>query len=134
MPPFAAVWNDPLTRPISNYIFDRTAMTLTRFYTTRPDLEGAPLQPMHPVEIASRDRTCGWIFPCDLHLAPDGSVHLLWSERAIDERLRTRFFPEARQRIRLEMYEAGHMMYLHGPSMKKFRDDLARLIRDSDRL
>lgn len=42
--------------------------------------------------------------------------------------------PEARQRIRLEMYEAGHMMYLHGPSMKKFRDDLARLIRDSDRL
>jgi carboxypeptidase C (cathepsin A) len=42
--------------------------------------------------------------------------------------------PEARARIRLEMYEAGHMMYLHGPSMKKFRDDLARLIRDSDRL
>jgi carboxypeptidase C (cathepsin A) len=42
--------------------------------------------------------------------------------------------PEARTRIRLEMYEAGHMMYLHGPSMKKFRDDLARLIRESDRL
>lgn len=42
--------------------------------------------------------------------------------------------PEARERIRLEMYEAGHMMYLHGPSMKKFREDLASLIRASDRL
>lgn len=50
------VWNDPLTRPIRTFIYDRTAQTLTPFYTTRPELEGAPLQPMHPVEIASRDR------------------------------------------------------------------------------
>jgi carboxypeptidase C (cathepsin A) len=42
--------------------------------------------------------------------------------------------PEARQRIRMEYYEAGHMMYLHEPSMKKFRTDLATFIRDTDRL
>ena len=41
---------------------------------------------------------------------------------------------EARKRIRVEYYEAGHMMYLHEPSMRKFRDDLAGFIRDTDRL
>jgi hypothetical protein len=49
------------------------------------------------VEIASRDRTCGRIFPCDLWIGPDGRVHLLWTERAIDPRLREKFFPDARQ-------------------------------------
>ena len=42
--------------------------------------------------------------------------------------------PEARERIRMEYYEAGHMMYLHEPSMRKFREDLASFVRDSDRL
>ncbi len=68
------VWNDPLTAPISTYIYDRTTQTLTHFYTTRPELEGAPLQPMHPVEIASRD---GLTLPSYLTLPvgsdPDGS-------------------------------------------------------------
>jgi carboxypeptidase C (cathepsin A) len=41
---------------------------------------------------------------------------------------------ETRKRIRMELYEAGHMMYLHEPSMKKFRKDLASFIRDTDRL
>jgi carboxypeptidase C (cathepsin A) len=41
---------------------------------------------------------------------------------------------EARQRIRLELYEAGHMMYLHVTSLSKFREDLARFIRDTDRI
>jgi carboxypeptidase C (cathepsin A) len=45
-----------------------------------------------------------------------------------------RITPEARQRIRIEYYEAGHMMYLHGPSMRKYRDDLARFIRETDRI
>jgi carboxypeptidase C (cathepsin A) len=42
--------------------------------------------------------------------------------------------PEARKRIRLTYYEAGHMMYLHGPSMQKYRDDLVNFIRETDRL
>jgi dipeptidyl aminopeptidase/acylaminoacyl peptidase len=49
------VWNDPVTTPMKAYIYDRTANTLTEFYTGRPDLADAPLQKMHPVEIASRD-------------------------------------------------------------------------------
>jgi carboxypeptidase C (cathepsin A) len=42
--------------------------------------------------------------------------------------------PEARERIEMEFYEAGHMMYLHQPSMEKYREDLAGFIRETDRL
>jgi len=49
------------------------------------------------IEVSSRDKTCGWIFPCDLWVAPDGEVHLLWTERALDERLREKFFPTEKQ-------------------------------------
>lgn len=42
--------------------------------------------------------------------------------------------PEARERIRLELYEAGHMMYLHQESMEKFREDLTSFIRETDRV
>jgi carboxypeptidase C (cathepsin A) len=42
--------------------------------------------------------------------------------------------PEAHSRIRTEYYEAGHMMYLHAPSMRKYRDDLASFIRSTDRV
>ncbi len=49
------VWNDPLTAPSKVYLYDRPAQTLTEFYTTRPELEGVPLQPMHALEIPARD-------------------------------------------------------------------------------
>lgn len=61
------VWNDPVTAPIASYLFDRDAMTLTRFYVTRPELEGAPLQPMHALEIRARD---GLVLPSYLTLPP----------------------------------------------------------------
>ncbi|MDP5055138.1 MAG: carboxypeptidase, partial [Congregibacter sp.] len=35
-----------------------------------------------------------------------------------------------RANISLELYEAGHMMYLHPASMAKFREDLAAFIGD----
>jgi carboxypeptidase C (cathepsin A) len=38
---------------------------------------------------------------------------------------------ELRENVVLEMYEAGHMMYIHEPSLVKFKEDLARFIRDS---
>lgn len=65
------------------------------FYTWTPDITKQPFADW--LEIASRDKTCGWVAPGDLWLAPSGEVHLLWSERAIDERLRAKFFPEAKQ-------------------------------------
>tara|TARA_A100001391_G_scaffold114330_2_gene77214 strand:+ start:32140 stop:34095 length:1956 start_codon:yes stop_codon:yes gene_type:complete len=61
------VWNDPLTAPIRSYLYDRDAETLTEFYVTRPELEGAPLQPMHALEIPSRD---GLTLPSFLTLPP----------------------------------------------------------------
>ncbi|MEM6584412.1 MAG: prolyl oligopeptidase family serine peptidase, partial [Pseudomonadota bacterium] len=61
------VWNDPVTAPSQTFIYDRTAQTLTPFYVTRPELEGAPLQPMHPVEIPARD---GLTLPSYLTLPP----------------------------------------------------------------
>ena len=64
------------------------------FYTWTPDITKEPFAGW--VEIASRDKT-GWISPGDLWLAPNGDAHLLWSERAIDERLREKFFPDAKQ-------------------------------------
>lgn len=65
------------------------------FFTWTPDITKEKFRDW--IEIASRDKTCGWIMPGDLWAAPDGAVHLVWSERAIDERLRAKFFPEAKQ-------------------------------------
>jgi hypothetical protein len=70
------------------------------FYTWTGDITSGKFQPW--VEIASRDKTCGWIEPGDLWLAPDGSVHILWKERAIDERLRKEFFPGTKQTYTLQ--------------------------------
>jgi dipeptidyl aminopeptidase/acylaminoacyl peptidase len=68
------VGNDPLTAPARTYIYDRKAGALEEFYVTRPELEGAPLQPMHALEISARD---GLVLPSFLTLPPgtddDGS-------------------------------------------------------------
>lgn len=65
------------------------------FYTWTPDITKAPFSDW--IEIASRDKTCGWISPGDLWISPDGDAHLVWSERAVDERIRDKFFPDVRQ-------------------------------------
>jgi dipeptidyl aminopeptidase/acylaminoacyl peptidase len=46
---------DPVTEPSAAYLYDRKARTLTKLYVTRPELEGATLAAMHPVEIKTRD-------------------------------------------------------------------------------
>ena len=61
------VGHDPLTAPARALLYDRTAQTLTELYVTRPELENAPLQPLHPVEIPSRD---GLTLPSYLTLPP----------------------------------------------------------------
>jgi len=65
------------------------------FYTWTPDIRTNHFAPW--MEIASRDKTCGWVAPCDLYAAPNGDVHLMWTERAIDERLREKFYPWEKQ-------------------------------------
>ncbi|HSW00935.1 MAG TPA: hypothetical protein VLI39_12230 [Sedimentisphaerales bacterium] len=65
------------------------------FYTWSPEIRTGKFEPW--VEVASRDKTGGWITPGDLWLAPNGDVHVLWTEQALDERLRERFFPQEKQ-------------------------------------
>jgi len=65
------------------------------FFTWCPDIARGKFQDW--IEIASRDKTCGWISPGDLWVGPDGTAHIVWTERALEERLREKFFPEAKQ-------------------------------------
>jgi dipeptidyl aminopeptidase/acylaminoacyl peptidase len=46
---------DPVTAPSAAYLYDRTNKSLTQLYVTRPELQGAPLAAMHPIEIKTRD-------------------------------------------------------------------------------
>jgi dipeptidyl aminopeptidase/acylaminoacyl peptidase len=46
---------DRVVEPASVYLFDRKAGALTKLYTGRPELVGAPLVPQWPVEIKARD-------------------------------------------------------------------------------
>ena len=68
-----------------DYVFRRL------FYAYTPDLLAEPFGAW--IEIANRDSSAGHIRNGDLHLADDGTVHLLWTETNIDHRLRDRFFP-----------------------------------------
>ncbi|QAY76583.1 S9 family peptidase [Sphingosinicella sp. BN140058] len=49
------VADDPVVAPSTAYLYDRKAQSLTKLYTTRPELEGAPLAAMYPREIKTRD-------------------------------------------------------------------------------
>jgi len=49
------VAHDPVTEPAYYWLYDRAQHTLTKLFTIRPKLEGAPLSPMYPVAIKSRD-------------------------------------------------------------------------------
>jgi hypothetical protein len=72
-----------------DYVFRRL------YYTWTPDITKEPFRAW--VEFANREATAGQIRANDLSIGRDGSVHLLWTEQALDERLRNKFFPDARQ-------------------------------------
>ena len=65
------------------------------FYTWCEDVTKGKFEPW--VEIASREKTCGWVSPCDLLAEENGRVNVLWTERALDVRLREKFFPNETQ-------------------------------------
>jgi dipeptidyl aminopeptidase/acylaminoacyl peptidase len=46
---------DPVTAPSSTWLYDRRAQRLSKLFVSRPEMEGAPLVPMQPLEIKSRD-------------------------------------------------------------------------------
>jgi hypothetical protein len=82
------------------------------FYTWTPDVTTGTFRGW--VEIASRDKTAGQVQPCDLWVAPGGDVHLLWTERAVDERLREQFFPDAKQ-----SFELNHAIVRDGKVLRR---------------
>lgn len=43
------------TKPATYFLYDRGVGKLTKLFAARPELEGKPLVPMHPLEIRSRD-------------------------------------------------------------------------------
>ena len=81
------------------------------FYTWSDDIESGEFHEW--VEIASRESTCGGVQPCDLWIGDDDRVHILWTEKAIDERLRDKFFPDAKQSHALNyaILEAGKIVH-----------------------
>jgi dipeptidyl aminopeptidase/acylaminoacyl peptidase len=46
---------DPVSAPVSTWLYERKGKRLTKLFTARPALEGAPLVAMHPQEIKARD-------------------------------------------------------------------------------
>lgn len=69
------------------------------FYTWSSDITQGKFHDW--IEIASREQTGGKVLPGDLWIAPDGAVHIVWTETALDESLRKKFFPKDTQRHEL---------------------------------
>ena len=94
------------------------------FYTYSKDIVSEPFQDW--VEVASREKTGGHIFPCDLWLAPDGLVHILWTERALDERLREEFFPDEKQSHALNyaVIKGGEIIFRQPIMLSEEADEL----------
>jgi len=70
------------------------------FFTWTPDIAKTPFSPW--VELANREKTCGWMDPLDIWIGPTGEAHFLWSERSLDPRLREKFFPTEKLTYSLE--------------------------------
>lgn len=101
------------------------------FFTWTPDITKQPFAEW--VEVASRDKTCGWISPGDLWLAPDGIVHLVWTERALDERLREKFFPTEKQGHFLNYAQIRNGQVIERRTLLSSTDDKPGLIGSAPR-
>jgi hypothetical protein len=90
-----------------DYVFRRL------FFTWTPDIAGQEFSDW--LEIANREKTAGRITFGDLWRAPDGLVHVVWEETALDTRLRARFFPNKEQRWELNhaVLRAGEIVSRH---------------------
>lgn len=64
-------------------------------YTWTPDIAAAPFRPW--VEIANTFKDGGTLAAQDLWAAPDGRVHIVWSEKAINLKLRDLHFPDIKR-------------------------------------
>jgi hypothetical protein len=67
------------------------------FYAWTPDIVREPFSAW--IEIASREKTCGFTQPCDVYLDLANNLHLLWAETSVsmDEQFRREFFPDLKR-------------------------------------
>lgn len=65
------------------------------FYTWSDDITTGKFADW--IEIDNCYKTGGWLFTCDLYLAPDGDVHMLWHENPIHAGLRRERFPDIKR-------------------------------------
>ncbi len=71
------------------------------FYAWSPDIEKEGFG--EPIEIASRETTCGHITNLDIWLEKPDRAHLLWLERSVwHAQMRDRFFPDTPITVSLE--------------------------------
>jgi hypothetical protein len=103
------------------------------FYTSCPDISRGTFREW--VEISSCEEHGGQILPGDLWVAPDKAVHLVWSERLMDERLKPKFFPnvaqihsikyavvrDGRVHVRKSLVEGGEGKASEAPSSPRFQ-------------
>jgi hypothetical protein len=103
------------------------------FYTSCADITRESFQGW--IEVASCEEHGGQILPGDLWIAPDKSVHVVWSERLIDERLKPKFFPNITQlhsikyavirdgkvQVRQSLVEGGEGKAAESPSSPRFQ-------------
>ena len=94
------------------------------FYTWSRDILSGQFEEW--VEVASREQTAGHIFPCDIWRAADGSVHILWTEKALDERLHEDFFPHEKQSHALNhaVLKEGEVIYRQSIMLSEESDEL----------
>jgi hypothetical protein len=76
------------------------------FYTWNPDIVSGKFGQWF--ELSNREKAAGRITPGDLWISADGAAHVIWSEAAIDTRLRDAFFPEEKQRFELNYAVLRH--------------------------
>ena len=65
------------------------------YYTWSDDITAGQFSDW--IEIDNCYKTGGWLFSCDLHLADNGDVHMLWHENPIHPTLRNERFPDIKR-------------------------------------
>ena len=83
---------DPVAGPPAVYRYDRDTDELDLFYVSRPELEHAPLVPMHAVEIPARDGltlvsylSLPYMVDVERDGIPDAPLPMVLLERTVDE-------------------------------------------------
>lgn len=99
-----AVWHQ-FKKSLTGSDWDYVARRL--YYSWTPDILKKNFS--NWIELANREAKAGHVRPGDMWVDPDGKVHLIWEEKAIDDRMRKKFFPGELQRweINYSVIESG---------------------------